>query len=55
VHIQATSTPAKSKARKPPRSCLRELAQGKHADWLGRWSFLITPIFNADGNEKVLR
>ena len=31
---------------------LRDLAQGKHADWLQSMVFLITPIFNADGNEK---
>ena len=27
---------------------------GQHADWLQSMVFLITPIFNADGNETVL-
>ncbi|HET7093269.1 MAG TPA: hypothetical protein VFI22_07325, partial [Thermomicrobiales bacterium] len=31
---------------------LRDLAMGKHDDWLRSMVFLITPIFNADGNEK---
>jgi len=31
---------------------LREFALGGHADWLQSMVFLVTPIYNADGNEK---
>ena len=31
---------------------LRELAEGKHADWLKSMVLLIAPIYNADGNER---
>ena len=31
---------------------LRELAEGKHADWLQSMVLLIAPIYNADGNER---
>ena len=31
---------------------LREFALGQHKDWLQSMVFLITPIYNADGNEK---
>jgi hypothetical protein len=32
---------------------LRDLAQGKHAEWLQSMVLLIGPIYNADGNEKM--
>ena len=31
---------------------LRDLAAGKHDDWLQSMVFLIAPIYNADGNER---
>ncbi|MEO8362542.1 MAG: M14 family metallopeptidase [Vicinamibacteria bacterium] len=32
---------------------LRSIAKGEHADWLKNVVLLITPIYNADGNERV--
>ena len=31
---------------------LRELAEGKHEDWLNSMVLIIAPIYNADGNER---
>ena len=52
LHPGRTSTPARSRARSPRRCCIRELAEGKHADWLQSMVLLIAPIYNADGNER---
>ena len=30
---------------------LRDLAAGRHDDWLQSMVFLIAPIYNADGND----
>ena len=49
---RATSTRARSRARNPRRCCCASSRMGQHADWLRSMVFLITPIFNADGNEK---
>lgn len=32
---------------------LRDLAQGRHAEWLQSMVLLIAPIYNADGNERI--
>jgi hypothetical protein len=52
VHVQANIHAGEVEGKEAALVLLRELAQGKHADWLRSMVFLITPIFNADGNEK---
>ena len=52
VHIQGNIHAGEVEGKEAAQVLLRELAQGKHADWLQSMVFLITPIFNADGNEK---
>ncbi len=52
VHIQGNIHAGEVEGKEAALVLLRELAQGQHADWLRSMVFLITPIFNADGNEK---
>ena len=52
VHIQGNIHAGEVEGKESALILLRELAQGKHDDWLKSIVFLITPIFNADGNEK---
>jgi hypothetical protein len=52
VHIQGNIHAGEVEGKESAQVLLRELALGKHADWLQSMVFLITPIFNADGNEK---
>jgi len=51
VHIQANIHAGEVEGKESAQILLRELAMGKHDDWLKSIVFLITPIFNADGNE----
>ncbi len=52
VHIQANIHAGEVEGKEASLVLLREFALGQHADWLQSMVFLITPIFNADGNEK---
>ena len=52
VHIQANIHAGEVEGKESALILLRELALGQHKDWLQSTVFLITPIFNADGNEK---
>src|SRR6478672_5523804 len=52
VHIQGNVHAGEVEGKESAQILLRELALGKHADWLQSMVFLITPIYNADGNEK---
>src|SRR5262245_13457166 len=52
VHIQANVHAGEVEGKESAQILLRELALGKHDDWLQSMVFLITPIYNADGNEK---
>jgi hypothetical protein len=53
VHVQANIHAGEVEGKESAQVLLRELAQGKHDDWLKSIVFLITPIFNADGNEAM--
>src|SRR5690348_16441894 len=53
VHVQANIHAGEVEGKESAQILLRELAQGKHNDWLKSIVFLITPIFNADGNEAM--
>lgn len=52
VHIQGNIHAGEVEGKEALLTLLRDFAAGKHADWLQSTVFLITPIFNADGNEK---
>jgi hypothetical protein len=52
VHIQGNIHAGEVEGKESAQILLRELAEGKHSEWLQSTIFLITPIFNADGNEK---
>jgi len=52
VHIQGNIHAGEVEGKEAAQILLREFALGQHAEWLQSTVFLITPIFNADGNEK---
>ena len=51
VHIQGNIHAGEVEGKEAAQVLLRELAMGQHADWLDSMVLLITPIYNADGNE----
>ena len=53
VHIQGNIHAGEVEGKESAQMLLRDFAAGKHADWLQSTVFLITPIFNADGNERM--
>ena len=53
VHIQGNVHAGEVEGKESAQMLMRELAAGAHADWLRSTVFLITPIFNADGNESM--
>ena len=53
VHIQGNVHAGEVEGKESAQILLREFAMGQHKDWLQSMVFLITPIFNADGNEKM--
>jgi hypothetical protein len=53
VHVQANVHAGEVEGKESALILLRELALGRHADWMRSMVFLITPDFNADGNEKM--
>jgi len=52
VHVQANVHAGEVEGKESCLVLLREFALGQHKDWLQSMVFLITPIYNADGNEK---
>jgi hypothetical protein len=52
VHIQGNIHAGEVEGKEAAQILLRELASNQHAAWLQSTVFLITPIFNADGNER---
>lgn len=52
VHIQGNIHAGEVEGKESAQILLRELALGQHAAWLDSMVLLITPIYNADGNEK---
>ena len=53
VYIQGNIHAGEVEGKESAQMLLRDLAQGKHADWLQTMVLLIAPIYNADGNEKI--
>lgn len=53
VYIQGNIHAGEVEGKESAQMLLRELAEGKHEDWLKTMVLLIAPIYNADGNERV--
>jgi zinc carboxypeptidase len=53
VYIQGNIHGGEVEGKESAQMLLRDFAQGKHAEWLKTMVFLIGPIYNADGNERV--
>jgi hypothetical protein len=52
VYIQGNIHGGEVEGKESAQMLLRELAQGRHEDWLKTMVLLIAPIYNADGNER---
>lgn len=52
VYIQGNIHGGEVEGKESAQVLLRDLAAGKHDDWLQSMVFLIAPIYNADGNER---
>jgi hypothetical protein len=53
VHIQANVHAGEVEGKESAQILLREFALGQHADWLKSMVFIVNPIYNADGNERM--
>jgi hypothetical protein len=53
VYIQGNIHGGEVEGKESAQMLLRDLAQGKHADWLQSMVLMIGPIYNADGNERI--
>jgi hypothetical protein len=52
VYIQGNIHAGEVEGKEAAQMLLRDLAAGKHQDWLKNMVLLIAPIYNADGNER---
>ena len=52
VFIQANIHGGEVEGKESAQMLVRDLAAGRHDDWLKTMVFLIAPIYNADGNER---
>src|SRR5215470_5957413 len=53
VYIQANIHAGEVEGKEAALALVRDMAQGRHAQWLDSMVFLVAPIYNADGNERV--
>ena len=53
VYIQGNIHGGEVEGKESAQMLVRDLAAGRHDDWLRSMVFLIAPIYNADGNERV--
>ncbi|HEU0013168.1 MAG TPA: M14 family metallopeptidase [Longimicrobium sp.] len=54
VYLQGNIHAGEVEGKESLQMLLRDVAGGKHAAWLDSLVLLIAPIYNADGNERVL-
>ena len=52
VYIQGNIHAGEVEGKESAQMLLREVAEGKHDDWLETMVLLVAPIYNADGNER---
>jgi predicted deacylase len=53
VFIQGNIHAGEVEGKESAQMLLRDLAEGRHAEWLESMVLLIAPIYNADGNERI--
>jgi hypothetical protein len=53
VYIQANIHAGEVEGKESAQALVRDIAAGRYASWLDEMVFLIAPIYNADGNERV--
>jgi hypothetical protein len=53
VYLQANIHAGEVEGKEAVQILVREIASGKHAQWMDSMVLLIAPIYNADGNERV--
>ena len=53
VYIQANIHAGEVEGKESAQMLVRDLAQGKHKEWLQSMVLLVAPIYNADGNERI--
>jgi hypothetical protein len=53
VYIQGNIHAGEVEGKESAQMLLRDLVAGRREEWLDKMVFLVAPIFNADGNEKV--
>src|SRR5262249_8221034 len=53
VYIQANIHAGEVEGKEAAQILVREIAAGRHAQWMDSIVLLIAPIYNADGNERV--
>lgn len=53
VYIQGNIHGGEVEGKESAQKLVRELAAGRHEDWLRRMVLLVAPIYNADGNERI--
>lgn len=54
VWIQGNIHAGEVEGKEAMQRMLREMARGSHSHWLEHMVLLVAPIYNADGNERVL-
>jgi hypothetical protein len=54
VYLQGNIHAGEVEGKESLMMLLREIAQGRHAEWLDSLVLLVNPIYNGDGNERVL-
>src|SRR6516225_4282747 len=53
VYIQANIHAGEVEGKEAMLALVRDIAAGRHAQWLDSMVLLVAPIYNADGNERV--
>jgi Zinc carboxypeptidase len=53
VYIQANIHAGEVEGKEAALALIRDIAAGRHSQWLDSMVLLIAPIYNADGNERV--
>jgi len=53
IYIQANIHAGEVEGKEAMQALVRDIAAGRHAQWLDSMVLLVAPIYNADGNERV--
>jgi hypothetical protein len=53
VYVQGNIHGGEVEGKESAQKLLRDIASGRHADWMKTMVLLVAPIYNADGNERI--